>query len=227
MKKIRIKEFKRVILVVDIILYCIILFLGLTILEYGSLIDTNILILVQVLLNVICFFSILAYCANRRKNDYEFLLFGFVNVLVSAFLLINDNFSDVGLIIGNGMLVYNISYIIIKMYSAYKLYKERNINFLPKFCISAVIFAVGAYLSILLYTKVNIGGYILGNYFLLFGLLSLIEPLMIFLFRNPTLEKRVKNVLKYETTNNKKETIKMRELPKKRPTKINKTNNLN
>ena len=111
MKKIRIKEFKRVILVIDIILYCVILFLGLSLLELDSLINMSILILSQVILNIIGFFSILAYCANRRKNDYEFLIFGFINLLVSCFILINDNFSDIGLVMANGMLVYTISYI--------------------------------------------------------------------------------------------------------------------
>lgn len=223
MKKIRIKEFKRAILVIDIILYCVILFLGLSLLELDSLINMSILILSQVILNIIGFFSILAYCANRRKNDYEFLIFGFINLLVSCFILINDNFSDIGLVMANGMLVYTISYTINKLYNAYRLYKERNINFLPKFCVSVMIFATGVYLSIMFYSKVNIGSYILGNYFLLFGLLSLIEPLMIFLFRNPNVENKVKKVLKYNKKENKKENIKMRELPKKRPSKIKKT----
>lgn len=220
MKKIRIKEFNRVILVIDIILYSVILFLGLFLLEFDVLKNVDILVLSQVLLNVIGFFSILAYCANRRKNDYEFLIFGFINVLVSTFILINDNYSDIGLVMANGMLIYTISYAINKLYSAYRLYKERNINFLPKFSVSVIIFAVGMYLSILFYSKVNIGSFILGNYFLLFGLLSLIEPLMIFLFRNPNLEKKVKKVLKYESKETKKETKKMREIPKKRPSKI-------
>ena len=71
---------------------------------------------------------------------------------------------------------------------------------------------LGVFIVSALYTKIEVGSLILGYYFIIFGLLSLLEPLISILTRNIKLENYILEFLSYDNKEEKKE-IKTKKMP--------------
>ena len=109
MKKIILKEFEKCYLIIDIVFYNIICIIGLIVLSTDGLDLISLIKYFYLLFFVIAFFATLAYFSNRRKGDYEFLLYAFINVYVGTFALVYINYNNPWLILGCSMLVYTIA----------------------------------------------------------------------------------------------------------------------
>ena len=83
------KEFDRTLYSVDIMFYAIMSFIGYFLIKSDLTGGMQIYKYAVAIFFVFAFFSILAYFLNRRKNDYEFLYFGLINIGVASFLLFN------------------------------------------------------------------------------------------------------------------------------------------
>jgi len=203
--KVVFNEFKRKILVFDILLYVVFIVVGFMLLNCAECGLNNPFTYTPFLFYIFAFFSILAYFVNRRKNDYEFLLFGFINVLTGTFILVYHSFPNGGFILADAVLLYSIANVLNKGYSCSRLLQEKNVNFFPKVSIAILLLFLGVFVVSSLYNKVNAGSYILGYYFITFGLLSLLEPFMEILMDNKELKKYILNVLSYEDEKPKEE----------------------
>lgn len=217
MNKVVLNEFKRKILIFDVLLYIVFIVVGFMLLNCAECGLNNPFTYTPFLFYIFAFFSILAYFVNRRKNDYEFLLFGFINILTGTFILVYRNFPDCGFILADAVLLYSIANVLNKGYSCSRLLKEKNVNFFPKVSIAILLLFLGVFVVSSLYNKVNAGSYILGYYFITFGLLSLLEPFMEILMDNKELKKYILNVLSYE-----EEKVEIKEEKVKAPRKTTK-----
>ena len=92
MKKVIITETDRYIIFVDIVLYLVIALMGFAILAFPDVNNQYTLKYLYVAFFIVAFFAIAAYFTNRRKDDYEFLFFAVINVVVGAFALANSDF---------------------------------------------------------------------------------------------------------------------------------------
>ena len=221
MNKVFIKEFEKRYVMVDIIFYCLLVALGFTLLNCGEMGLTNPIKHAPWLFYSIAFFAILAYFINRRKDEYEFLLFGFINVVVGTFILVYTYYPDSGFILADAILLYSIANVLNKGFSCKKMVEERDINFFTKISVTVLLLFLGVFVVASLYNKVEVGVLILGYYFIIFGLLSLLEPLNSVVLKNPQLQKRIFAALSYDDVEEKEQ--KPKELTPIENTKITET----
>ena len=212
------KEFDRTLYSVDIMFYSIMTLIGYFLVNsdlYGGVQIYQYMITVFF---VFAFFSILSYFLNRRKNDYEFLYFGLINICVSAFLLLNKTNTDIYFIVGNSVLFYVLSYTLNKVISCYKLIKKKSLNYMPKSAITVLIVVLSVIVIVELKGKMDVAYMIFGYYFLGFGLLSLIEVLLIILFNGKSFRKELIDVLNYDEVKllEKKQKSKIKQVKSKR-----------
>ena len=198
MNKIILKEFERKHLIFEIIFYCVFVILGFVLLNVGDigLIDT--IKYAPYLFYTLAFFSILAYFINRCKDEYELLLFGFINVVVATFILVYNAYPDSGFILADAVLLYSIANVLNKGYSCKKMIIERDINFFIKVSITVMLLFIGVFVVASIYDKIEAGVLILGYYFIIFGLLSLLEPLNSVVLGDPDLQNRIFDFLAYD-----------------------------
>ena len=213
------KEFDRTLYSVDIMFYAIMSFVGYFLIKSDLTGGMQIYKYAVAIFFVSAFFSILAYFLNRRKNDYEFLYFGLINIGVASFLLFNKTNTDIYYIVANSVLFYVLSYALNKVISCYKLIRKKSLNYMPKCAITVLIVILSIVLIVELKNKMDVAYMIFGYYFLGFGLLSLIEVLLIILFNGKTFRKELIDVLNYDEVKpiEKKHTIKkMKQVKSKR-----------
>jgi len=193
MKKIIISETDKYIVFVDIVLYLIIAIMGFVILSMKDISSYYTLRYLYVAFFIVAFFAVVAYFTNRRKDDYEFLFFALINVIVGAFSLINANFYCNYFILGCSILMYSIANTLNKGFYSKKLEDDSNPFVVAKFSITLLLVFLGLLVAIRFYFTETIFNEVLGYYFIAFGLLSLIEPLLIILINNNTFNKYLAN----------------------------------
>lgn len=208
MNKVVLKEFQKKYIIVDIVFYIIFVVLGFTLLNFAEMGLTNPIKYGACIFYTLAFFSILAYFVNRRKDDYEFLLFGFINVVTATFILIYTAYPDSGFILSDAVLLYSIANVLNKGYSCNRLLSKKDFNFFPKVSVTVLLLFLGVFVVASLYNKVEVGVLILGYYFIIFGLLSLLEPFNSILFENKTISNYLLNLLHYNETETKVEDVK-------------------
>ncbi len=211
MKDIVIKEIDKNLIVLDVMLYTIFIVTGFILLNFSGFELLNPIKYASPLFYMFGFFSLLVYFLNRKERDYELLIFGFINICIGSFILIYMSFPDTGFILADAVLVYSIANVINKGYSCKELLKKKDINFFPKVSVTILLLLLGVFVVSSLYTKIEVGSLILGYYFIIFGLLSLLEPLMSILSKNVKVEEKVLDLLSYENTI-KNEKIKIKEV---------------
>ena len=222
MKKEVIKEFDRTVLSIDIMLYVIFITVGFILLHFSEIELINPIKYASPLFYMFGFFSLLAYFLNRRPGDYELLIFGFINVCVGSFVLIYMSFPDTGFILADAVLVYSLANVINKGFNCKRLLLEKNVNFFTKTAVTVLLLFLGVFVVSSLYTKIEVGSLILGYYFIVFGLLSLLEPLMSILIKNVTIENKILDFLSYN--NEEKEESVQRKVKEVKTNKISKKN---
>ena len=201
MNKKLIKEYDGRLVILDIMLYVIIAVIGFILLNFSNIENIDPITYAPTLFYTFGFFSILLYFANRKRNDYEFLIFGFINVCVGTFILIYSTFPNSGFILADAVLVYSIANVLNKGYSCRVLLKEKNLNFFIKISVTILLFVLGVLVVSSIYNRVEVGSLVLAYYFIIFGLLSLLEPLFMVLTNNVKVEKYILDFLSYASEN--------------------------
>ena len=219
MNKVVLKEFEKRLLVIDIMLYCVFIVVGFFLIKIPVFETLNTVEYASALFYMFAFFSLLAYFANRREGNYELLMFGFINVCVASFILIYEGYPDFGFILADGVLIYSLGNVLNKGYNCGILLKEKNINFFIKVSVTILLLFLGVFAVSSLYTKPEAGNMILGYYFVIFGLLSLIEPLMEIIMKNQRVEKLVNGFMSngVEEEKEEKHEKKVKEVKKQKP----------
>lgn len=220
MKKVVIKEFDRTLLGIDLMLYCFFAVVGYVMLRFPELESLRPTEYVSPIFYMFAFMSLVAYFVNRRPNDYEFLFFGLINVIVATYVLVNEYFTDSSFIVGSAILVYSISNVLNKGYHTNKMIENGDINVFAKLAIT-ILLTILSFIVLLDINQNRIGtSIILGYYFIGFGIVSLFEPLLMILTKNPKIEQYLVSLSdeSKKKINNKKKTS-IKEIQKKKPIK--------
>lgn len=224
MKRRVLKEFDKSIYAIDIMLYVIMGVVGYMLLEFSSIANLDIEQYIVGTFFIFGFISLLAYFLNRRKGDYEFLLFGLINILVACFIKFNSSNGDLNYIVASSLLFYSLAYFLNKVVHVWKLFKNKSLNSIPKISVSLLVVILTLFTMVSVYTKFDAAIMIYGYYFIGFALLSLIEVLLILLFNGKTFRKKMIDMLNYDDVKTvKRETTikKIKPVQGKRIKKIN------
>ncbi len=205
MNKVVIKEFEKKHLGIDIMLYVMFIVLGFALLNFPFIDEFNPTEYAPQLFYMLAFFSLLAYFLNRREDDYEKLIFGFINVCVGTFVLVYAFYPETGFILADAVLIYSIAIVVNKGYYCKKLLEERNLNFFSKTAVTILLLVLGVFVVSSIYNKVEASSMILGYYFIVYGLLSLLEPFMEILINGGKVKKTLFNFLSYDEKEEEKE----------------------
>jgi len=223
MKRKIFKETERTLIGLDMMLYIVFVTMGYLVLSVTDYLSVDPIELSSPLFYMFGFFSILVYFLNRRKGNYEYLIFGLINVVTATFVLRNTYYVDSGFILGDAILIYSIANVLNKGYHTKKLMDERNINFIPKLVVTVLLTFLGVFVVFCLNNKIEVGSLILAYYFIIFGLLSLFEPLVYILAGNATISNYLYSLLDYDKeevgTKNKKV---LKEVNKRKPVVVEK-----
>ena len=198
MNKVVFKESGKKQVIVDIIYYCAYVVLGFALLNFADMGLGDPIYHAPCMFFSLAFFAILAYFINRREGDYEFLFEGFINIVVATFILVYTAYPDSGFILADAVLLFSIANVLNKGYSCKLLIDKKDINFFPKITITILLLFLGVFVVASLYDKVEVGVLILGYYFIIFGLLSLLEPLDSIVLGNRSLKRRIIYALSYD-----------------------------
>ena len=216
MKKIVLKEIDKNLVILDIMLYSVFVVTGFILLNFSDIELINPIRFASPLFFMFGFFSLLVYFMNRQARDYELLIFGFINICVGAFIMLYVTFPNTGFILADAVLVYSVANVINKGYTCKELMAKKDINFFVKLSVTILLLLLGVFVVSSLYNKIEVGSLILGYYFIIFGLLSLLEPLMSILINNVKIERYILNTLNYDV---KEEVKKEEKIEEKKPVK--------
>ena len=217
MNKVVIKELEKRYLIVEILLYLMYAVTGFALLGVCKDKLFDVMDYAYAFFYSLAFFTLLAYFINRRPINYELLFLGLINVCVGSFVLAYMAFPSGGFILSDAVLVYAICNVINKLYHCKKMIEERDINFFPKIAVTIMLFFIGVVVVSELYTKISAGILILGYYFAVFGLLSMLEPLTKVLSNNKSIKEFVFNFLSYNDREEKKEKVVVKEIETEKP----------
>ena len=221
MKKVVIKEFDRTLLGIDLMLYCFFAVVGYIMLRFPELDSLKATEYISPIFYMFAFMSLVAYFVNRRPNDYEFLFFGLINIIVGTYVLVNELFPNSCLIVGSAVLIYSIANVLNKGYHTNKMINNNDINVFAKLAITILLTMLSLIVIVDLYNHEEGTSMVLGYYFMGFGLVSLLEPLLMILTRNPKIEKYLTSLSKNDKKiiKTKKKTPTIKEIKKKKPVK--------
>ena len=223
MKKVVIKEFDRTLLGIDLMLYCFFVVIGYIMLQIPEISVLRPIEYASPLFYMFAFMSLVAYFVNRRSDDYEFLFFGLINVVVGTYVLVNEYFTDSCFIIGNAVLLYALANVLNKGYNTKILMEQCDVNFYVKLSITVLLTLLSLLVLSDLFNSETVSGMVLGYYFMGFGLISLFEPLLMIITKNPQVETYLVSLNENEKTKTKeKKTTKktaIKEIKKKKPVK--------
>lgn len=136
--------------------------------------------------------SLIAYFLSRRKNDYEYLFLSLINVVIGAYIIFGKCSNRFN-IFEKCILLYTVLLIVNKFYHSYILGKDKNIEILPKIGITFVLIILVVLMFVNSYNYNHI--LFIGYYFIVIGVLSLLELGMHLLIKEEKVNKYLKFML--------------------------------
>jgi len=191
MNKVIFKESDKKFIIIDILFNIILCLIGLCVLKTTGIEYIKVLRYFYLIFYVVAFFSLIAYFSNRRKGDYELLYFAFINVYVGSFALIYRDYQNSYFILGCSVLIYTIANLYNRGVRINTLNNEKNLEFFPKLFVTLVLTLFCLGISFFLYQGNAVEFLIVGYFFLTFGLLSLLEPMLTIIMKNDKVMKFV------------------------------------
>ncbi len=219
MKKVVIKELDKTFLGIDLMLYCVYVVMGYILIGFPEVEILNPMEYSPVLFFMFGFFSLVAYFANRRVGNYEYLFLGLINVMVATFVLVHAFFGNDALIMALAISIYSLSIILNKSYYLVHMLKNKDINFYPKTIIVILLIFIGLLTVSPIFAKYAAANMILGYYLMAFGLVNLLEVLLTIIIRNPRLDNALTSIFGLAPERTSKKKVVLKEIKKK---KINK-----
>ena len=199
MRKKILNEREGTLIIVDIIFYILTVIIGYLLVDYENYNIQDTLMFLPGIFYTLAFLSCIAYFANRKRDYYEFLMYCLINVLTGTFILVNKYNPSNTFILGDALLFYSVSCIANKIYLVNRLWKVKDINFIPKLTNSVLLAFISAFAVYTLYNKEEMAYMIIGYYIMGYGLISLLEPFTYIVLGNPTIDRLLVSFLKYNT----------------------------
>lgn len=214
------KVVRRTILTIDIIIYSIFLVIGFVFINHTKCFNFPIIRNVYLVFFILAMFFIFAHILNKREHDYEFLTNALICVLTGSYVLLLNGLANINSIIQNAILLFAIMIIMNKWFNTCRLYKFKNINFLPKMVVTFLLILYGLFTLIILYNRFTSGSFgylLLGHFFIITGVICLLEPLFLVIMRSPYVETYLLKKFKFEEEKPKKKPTRLKEIRKKKP----------
>lgn len=211
---------RRTILSIDIAIYSIYLIIGFMFINFTKCFYFPIVKNVYLVFFILAMLFILAHFLNKRNNDFEFLTNALICILTGSYVLLLYDLGNINVVIQNAVLLFAILMIINKWVNTCRLYKNKDINFLPKMLVTILMILYGLFTLIILYNKFTFGSFgylLLGHFFLIIGVICLIEPLALIIMRSPYVESYLLKKCKFEEEKPKKKPTRLKEIRKKKP----------
>lgn len=215
LRKVVIKEFERTFIGIDIMLYSIYTVFGYLLLGFPEVELLSPIEYLPVLFFTFGFFSLLAYFLNRRIDNYEYLFFGLINVIVASYIMIVSYVGNDAFVVCSSIVLYSVMCAFNKFFRVYTLTRNKDVNFYPKMISTILIIMLGSLMVDPLVTKYVAVSIILGYYFIGFGLINLLELFFTILIRNPKLDKKLSIICGLESKKVKTKKILKEVKPKK------------
>lgn len=220
MKKKVLKEYDGILLGVDIIFYSMFVIIGSILLESQYLEHIKAVDYTMPIFYCLGFFSLVAYFVNRRPDDYEFLFFGLINIIIATYIS-NNNFYDSSIILGRVICLYTLAVALNKSYATKALINKDDYDMIPNLISTILLTILGIFVSYHFINGMAIESILLGYYFIGFGIFGLLEPLLKILFRIP----KVRNYLDEVFSSDMPVHRKTKKIIKNKIVKINKSKN--
>ena len=216
---------KRTILLIDIILYSIYIAIGYIFINHTKCFNFPVVKNVYLVFFILAMLFIVAHFLNKRYHDYEFLTNALISILSGTYILLLHDLGNINVTIQNAILLFAILMIINKWFNTCRLYNRKNINFFPKMVVTLLLILYGLFTLIILYNRFTSGSFgylLLGHFFVIIGVISLLEPLFLVIMRSPYVEGYLLKKFKFEEEKPKKKPTRLKEIRKKKP--VAKTN---
>ena len=211
---------RRTILLIDIILYSVYLAIGYIFINFTKCFNFPMIKNVYLVFFILALLFIVAHFLNKRDHDYEFLTNALICVLTGSYILLLHDLGNINVIIQNAIMLFAILMIINKWVNTCRLYNKKNINFCPKMLVTILLILYGLFTLIILYNKFTYGSFgylLLGHFFIIIGVISLLEPLFLVVMRNPSVETYMLKKFRFEEEKPKKKPVRLKEIKKKKP----------
>lgn len=171
----------------------LIIIIGIVLMAYPAFGLIDPIYFISIVFYGVSFVSIITYFINRKENDYELLLISLANVLVASFLFLFQN-GKVSFILGTGLLIYTLLNTIIKGYYVIKYKKENKYIWFIKSISCILVLFVGVLSIINLYCEMSVLTMMIGYYFVIYGIILLLEPMFEILVQSGYLKKIMKEL---------------------------------
>ena len=218
MKKVGYRENVNLNFIISIMMYLIVIVAGYILLKLSEFNSLNILEISYTVLYIISFFSFVSYVLMKESGDNNYLIYSLINILSGSYIVLCFFSKNSNLVLSDAMFIYTFANILNDGYQCMK-YQKNRLELMPKLAISLILFVLGIYTAISIVGKYDVSCMILGYYFLIFGLLKLLENMMLVLLINPKVEEKGKKIFKYKTQEKPKVTTKpkVKEIKKRKP----------
>ncbi len=179
-------------IIMNIIQYLVIIVIGALVMFNPQIGILEPVYYISIVFYIFSFITCLCYFIGRRQDDYENLLLSLINVIVASFLFLMQGKSGPD-ILGISIAIYTLFVIFNKLFTAYILKSKGNVLWGLKYITSLLLAFLGLLTMLNLFNEVSVVTLMFGYYFILFGIINFIEPLIETLFEF----NGVKSFLKY------------------------------
>lgn len=176
---------------IEIAMYLLLLVIGVVIMSFPAFGLIYPIYYISLLYFFFTFISFITYFLIRDGNDYELLFLTLTNVIVSSFFFIMRD-SKPELILGIGIVIFLIGFIITRTNSLVNLKEKDELLFLEKLITTILLFITSVLTIYNLFNGISVQTYMIGYYFIMIGLIFIFDPL----FRIVIKGKKIKKLLK-------------------------------
>lgn len=176
----------------NLILDVLIILIGIFIMSFPiyELLDPT--MCVGIIFYVYAFINVILYFIHRKEGDYELLFDALIGVIVGSLMFMVKTIT-VPFMLGTGFLIFSLLTILNKSYYIH-ISKETS----SKFVSFVVVFLIG-FLGILtvinLYKELTVSALMIGYYFITFGAIRIMKPLLFTFISPKKLDKLLDKIL--------------------------------
>lgn len=181
----------------EVVLYSLVVIMGIMLISFPTFGLIEPVYYVSILFYLFAFLSIIVYFIERRDGDYELLFLSLINILSASFMfLLKEN--NMSLVLGTGMTIFIVLFLINKGYSICKLKKNDNYIWVIEFMTSFLVVFLTLLTIINLYKGTTVTTLMFGFYFIAFGIFELVVPLFKIFAKSETFDNFIKSIVSQE-----------------------------
>ncbi len=205
---------------ITLALYLVITLIGTIVMSFPAFGYLNPVYYASILFYTFAFFNVIAYFFGRddKNKSYELLYFCLINIVAASYLFIS-NYAEAPTTLGTGFLIYTLLVAVNRVYHMGELKKKKDTLWIVRAMATVLILFLGILTIQNFYREITeVQTLMIGYYFITFGVVSILETLVIGFVSTSTFE----HVLNGEIDMIKEERkVKKSTKPKKKSKKTN------